>query len=201
MKGFKNMGKYTKKTDMDENIVEEGVVEQEVSEKEFVKTTKTTKKTTKKTFEPTEEIRCRSVIPGKLFLDGAKTGRDYRWEDYGDETGVEYADLVSLVRSKSGYIFNPFFVIDDEDFISEFPDLNKFYSANYSVKELSEVLSLPVNEMISTIKTLPKSAVDSLKSIAANQVSTGQIDSVRKIRALDDLFGTDLNLISELFIK
>lgn len=187
--------KYTtKKNDnMDNETTKE--VEKEVSKKPE------TKKSPKKTFEPSEEISCRSVVPGHLFLDGAKTGRDYRWEEYGDETGIEYRDLVALVRSKSGYIFNPFFVIDDDNFVEEFPDLKKFYNANYSVKELSDVLALPTNQMISTIKTLPKSAVDTLKTIAANQVSTGQIDSVSKIRALDDMFGTDLNLISELIVK
>lgn len=188
------MAKYTKKTEVVENDVKEEVIEK-VAEKEIEKSPKKAKKK----FEPSEEIICRSVIPGKLFLDGAKTGRDYRWDDYGDETGVEYADLVSLVRSKSGYIFNPFFVIDDEDFIAEFSDLQKFYAANYSIKELSDVLALPISDMVSTIKTLPKSAIDTLKSIAANQVSTGQIDSVRKIKALDQIFGTDLNLLSELF--
>ena len=58
---------------------------------------------------------------------------------------------------------------------------------------------MPVNEMIDAIKSLPKSALDTLKSIAASQVSVGQIDSVRKIKALDQIFGTDLNLLSELF--
>ena len=195
------MGKYTaKKTDMDETKVTEEVEANEV-EKEVKKEVEKPKKTSKKKFEPSSEITCRSAIPGQLFLTGAKTGRDYRWEDYGDETGVEYADLVSLVRSRSGYVFNPFFIIDDEDFVAEFPDLQKFYSANYSIKELSNILALSNSEMISTIQTLPKSAIDSLKSIAVNQIANGQIDSVSKIRALDELFGTDLNLISELFAK
>lgn len=195
------MGKYTaKKTDMDETKVTEEVETNEV-EKEVKKEVEKPKKTSQKKFEPSSEITCRSAIPGQLFLTGAKTGRDYRWEDYGDETGVEYADLVSLVRSRSGYVFNPFFIIDDEDFVAEFSDLQKFYSANYSIKELSDILELPNSEMISTIQTLPKSAIDSLKSIAVNQIANGQIDSVSKIRALDELFGTDLNLISELFAK
>lgn len=195
------MGKYAaKKTDMDETKVTEEVETNEV-EKEVKKEVEKPKKTSKKKFEPSSEITCRSAIPGQLFLTGAKTGRDYRWEDYGDETGVEYADLVSLVRSRSGYVFNPFFIIDDEDFVAEFPDLQKFYSANYSIKELSDILALSNSEMISTIQTLPKSAIDSLKSIAVNQIANGQIDSVSKIRALDELFGTDLNLISELFAK
>ena len=53
--------------------------------------------------------------------------------------------------------------------------------------------------MIEEIKKLPAGALSSLKSIAAEQVYTGEIDSVRRIKALDSVFGTDLNLIGELF--
>ena len=57
---------------------------------------------------------------------------------------------------------------------------------------------MDVSEMIEAIKALPKGAAESLKSVAAQQVSTGQLDSVKKIKALDEFFGTDLNLIGEL---
>lgn len=191
------MGKYDTKTDAD---VSTEKVEEVVKEKKEAPSKRTSKKVeTKKKFEPSSEIECRSIVQGQLFMDGTKTGRDYRWEDYGDITGVEYRDLVSLVHSKSGYIFNPFFIIDNEDFIKEFPQLQKFYKENYSVKELSDILALPNSEMIKTIEILPRSAVDTLKKIAVNQVQNGQIDSVRKIRALDEVFGTDLNLIAEVF--
>ena len=86
-----------------------------------------------------------------------------------------------------------------DDFIAEFPQLQKFYTENFTVKELSDILTLPVDQMIKAIERLPKGAVDTLKKIAANQVSLGQIDSVRTIKALDEFFGTDLNLISEIF--
>lgn len=193
--------KYTKKTETPEKEVE---VVEDVKKDEEVKEVKPVKKNTapvkkKKVFDASEGVMCRSIVTGGLFLEGSKTKMPYKWNNYGDETEVEYRDLVALVREQSGYIYKPFFIIEDEDFIEEFPQLKKFYSENYSIKELSAILELPVDEMIKTISTLPKGAVDSLKKIAANQVSLGQIDSVRKIRALDDFFGTDLNLISEIF--
>ena len=158
-----------------------------------------TKKVEKRKFEQNEGISCRSVVQGGVYMTGNKTKAPYEWSDYGDRTEVEYCDLVSLVRERSGYLFNPFIVVEDEDFIAEFPQLEKFYSQNYSIMELSNILSLPVEQMEREISTLPKTAVDSLKKIAANQVSLGQIDSVSKIKALDKIFGTDLNLIAEVF--
>lgn len=152
----------------------------------------------KKKFDQSDGIICRSITQGGLYLEGAKTKILYEWNDYGDESEVEYRDLVAEVRSKSQFVFRPCFIIEDEDFIKEFPQLEKFYKEKYTIKDLRSILKMDVSEMIEAIKALPKGAAESLKSIAAQQVSNGQLDSVRKIKALDEFFGTDLNLIGEL---
>lgn len=202
------MGKYTTKKETTEVSTEEDVVtapeEKKTPTKSEAKTTsrKSEPKNepkSKKTFEPSDMISCRSICQGGLYLEGPRTKMPYQWSDYGATEDIEYRDLVELVRTRSSYVFSPFFIIDDVDFVNEFTVLKKFYEDNYTVTELSAVLDMPVNEMIDAIKSLPKSALDTLKSIAASQVSVGQIDSVRKIKALDQIFGTDLNLLSELF--
>lgn len=154
----------------------------------------------KRVFAQDEGITCRSVTVGDLWYDGPKSHITYNWVDYGDENEVEYRDLAASVRSRSKYIFGPHFVIDDEDFIEEFPQLKKFYEEQYTVDDLMGVLKLNVADMVATIETLPQSAVNSLKSIASTQVANGQLDSVKKIKALDEVFGTELNLLSSLVI-
>ncbi len=164
------------------------------------KTATVTKETAPvKKFKQDEVIMCRSITVGGLWLDGMKSKNIYRWVEYGDEVEVEYRDLAAMVRSRSSYIFKPMFIILDEDFIKEFPQLNDFYNNQYTTGDLKEVLDLPVTKMISAIKTLPAGAVESLKNIAATQVANGQLDSVKKIKALDELFGTELNLLASLF--
>ena len=132
-------------------------------------------------------------------MDGIKTQMQYRWTDYGDEVEVEYRDLVAEVRTHSPFVFNPFFIVDDEDFVNEFPQLKQFYTQAYSIRDLKEILTLPVHEMVSKMKELPAGAVESLKTIASSQVASGKLDSVKKIKALDEFFGTDLNLLQSLF--
>lgn len=152
----------------------------------------------KKKFNQDDKIACRSVIDGVLNMEGLKTKNLYSWRDYGDIEYVEYADLVSAVRTKSGFVFNPWFIVDDEDFVNENSQLKKFYTENYSVKELREIIDMPINKMVEAIKALPPSAVESLKSIAASAITSGGLDSVKKIKALDEAFGTDLNLLATL---
>lgn len=153
----------------------------------------------KKIFNQSDGILCASITQGTLNVEGSKTGMIYRFSDYGDETEIEYRDLVGMIRTKDKAVFEPRFVVVDEDFIKEYPALKKFYDDEFSLQNIKEILTLPENKMIEEIKKLPTGALNSLKSIAAEQVYTGEIDSVRKIKALDSVFGTDLNLLGEFF--
>ena len=177
-------------------FISEDAVEEEIKNEIKPEATKPAK--AKKVFDQSEGVLCRSVVEGSLYMQGAKTQMLYSWTEYGDVSEVEYRDLAAAVRSKSKFVYNPWFIVDDEDFLAEFPQLKKFYDESHTVRDLKRILSLPVNDMITEIKKLPAGAFESLKSIAAKQVSDGVIDSVSKIRALDNLFGTDLNLIGEL---
>lgn len=188
-----NTSKVVKTEEVDLEVTD---IEEDNDKKEQVKETPV-----KKTFDQSDGIMCRSVTQGGLHMEGLKTKMMYDWSEYGDETEVEYRDLVAAVRTKTSFVFNPFFIIEDQDFISEFPQLQKFYNDQYSVKDLKEILELPVNEMIETINTLPNGAKESLKSIASTQVANGRLDSVKKIKALDEVFDTDLNLLSELITE
>ena len=67
------------------------------------------------------------------------------------------------------------------------------------MRDLKKILTLPTDQMIESIKKLPSGAFDNIKAIAAKQVADGILDSVSKIKALDQLFDTDLNLIGQLF--
>ena len=154
-------------------------------------------KVEKKVFKDSDGIPCRSITQGALYMEGAKTHMLYEWVDYGDITMVEYADLAAAVRTKSWFLFSPGFIVDDEDFVEQNIQLKKFYTENYSVHDLNKILHLPVDEMKNEISALPKSAIESLKTLAASSISDGTIDSVKRIKVLDELFGTNLNILAE----
>lgn len=190
-----NLSKVTKTTTM----IEEGEITKDVKLSDITpEDTKIVDTKVKKEFDPRDGIACRSVVQGNLYMEGSKTQMMYSWLDYGDVTEIEYRDLVAAVRTKSKFVFNPWFIIEDEDFIAEFPTLDKFYREQFTTKDLKAILRLDEADMVASITALPKSAFESLKSIAAQQVASGVLDSVRKIKALDKIFGTDLNLIGGL---
>lgn len=169
------------------------------NKEDVVKNKKTEdKKQIKKVFKADDGILCRSVTYGKLFVDGLKTGMKYTFADYDEEGEIEYRDLVALVRARDKSIYKPRFIVMDEDFVNEYPTLKKFYEEHYSIMNLKEILEMPDYQMREEISKLPDGAVKSLKSIAVQGITDGSIDSVRKIKALDEAFGTELSLLNEL---
>ena len=146
--------------------------------------TQTVKKPTKKEFEPNDGILCRSVTYGQLFVDGVKTGMKYIFSDYDDESEIEYRDLVALVRAKDKAVYKPRFIVMDEDFIEEYPTLKKFYSDHFATMNIKEILEMPEYQMKEAISKLPKGAVETLKSMAVNQIVNGEIELLMKLLAL-----------------
>ena len=173
-----------------EELQEEIVQEETVQNPESVKEEKKAKK--KKTFISTDGILCKSVTPGSLYIEGQKSGMTYTFANYGDETEIEYRDLKAMVMTQNVRMFTPNFIVEDEDFVEEVPQLKQFYEKKFNVKDLRKILYLPVDEMLEEIKKLPAGAQDSLRALASTEVSSGRLDSIRKIKALDSLWGTQL---------
>ena len=187
------MKKTTKPTKVKIETTEEVVVDApEVVEK--------VKKKEPKKYEATDGIPCRSITSGGLYMEGIKSRILYEWSDDGDVTEVEYQDIVAAIRSNVSYINKPYFIIEDEEIIAQFPQLNKIYASMYSIKDLRDVLTETTpNAMKTTILSLPDGAKESIKNIASQMISKGTLDSVQKIKILDEIFNTELMLMTGLF--
>lgn len=193
-----SMTKKTKPTTKAEttNNVEKVVIEEEIK-KETTKE-KTVAKTPKK-FEAMDGVLCRSIVDGVLVMEGIKSKNFYKWADMNDVTEVEYQDLVSAVRSNTSYVYSPHFIIEDEDFLEQFPQVQKVYDSMYTTSDLKEILKLPVPAMMNEIESLPNGSKDNLREIAGKMVLNGQLDSVQKIKALDDYYKTNFLVTTNLY--
>ena len=150
-------------------------------------------------YEATDPIKCVSITSGELGMIGIKSGINYRWACRGDVTEVEYQDLVAAIRSGKKHITAPFFIIDDKDFLKKWPQVEKNYASMYSIKDLTDVLKLDAASMKKTILNLPTGARESIKNIASTMITKGQLDSVQKIKVLDEIYDTKFMLMTEIF--
>lgn len=152
-----------------------------------------------KKFGEEDPVRCMSLFAGRLGMIGQKSGINYKWVGRGDEIDVEYRDLVAAYRMRKKQIMEPLFVVKDEDFLNEFPELKSIYSALYGINDLADILKYPPEQMKEIILSLPEGAKASLQNVVATEIQNGSIDSIQKIRMLDEIFDTQFMLMTDLF--
>ena len=103
-----------------------------------------------------------------------------------------------LFRSNSGFVFKPRFIIMDNDFVVQNPKVKERYDTMYTNKELRDIIMLSPKEIKKIVPTLPEGAKESLKSMASTMIDNGVLDSVARIKVLDELFDTNMMLKTNL---
>lgn len=147
-----------------------------------------------KKFAPDDMIPCRSNTFGELLLTGPKTRLLYRWANYGDVTEIPFQDLQALRSTRSSYLFRPRFIIEDEDLVELWAkDFKEMYS-NVIMEDMDELFELPVNQFKARLKKAPRGVQQAVKNIAGEKILNGSLDSLAKIKAIDEILGTDLKL-------
>lgn len=146
-------------------------------------------------FNPEDTIPCRSIVSGGLYIEGSRSHILYSWADCGDVEDVEYRDLIYLVRTRANAnIYSPRIIIEDEDFINQNKSVKDFYDSMYDTSDLNQILLLPISQMKAEIANLPIGAKESIKGIAATMIDSHVLDSIQRIKALDEIFGTNMLL-------
>lgn len=149
---------------------------------------------TPRKFAPDELITCRSITYGELLLSGTKSKLLYSWANYGDTTEVEFQDLQALKSTHSSYLYRPRFIIEDEELVEQWSkDFGEMYKNIVDV-DVEDLFKLPLNQFKSRLKKAPKGVQQAVKNIAGEKIMNGSLDSLAKIKAIDEILGTDLKL-------
>lgn len=154
----------------------------------------TTETTKVKKFAKTTLIPCRSICTGVLYVEGPNSKNDYMWWDFGDVQDVQYQDLDAYVKRHATCVYKPQFIIEDDDYIAQNPDIKAVYDSMYTTSDLRDILNLPVSQMKKAIMELPLGAKEAIRGLAPTMIENKKLDSIEKIRVLDEIFGTQLIL-------
>ncbi len=171
------------------------VEEKDTKDTENVNTKETVQpKQIARKFEADELIEVQSVTQGELLLPGKKSGILYRWSNYGDITEVEYQDLYTLKSSRSDYIYKPMFQILNDELLEDgrWKDVKKLYERMISAGDIYEIMKLPNAQFKQVLMTAPKGIQDAIKIEVASRIENDTMDSISKIKTVDEICGTDL---------
>jgi hypothetical protein len=145
-------------------------------------------------YEAGDMIPCRSITYGELLLTGSKSKLLYSWANYNDITEVEFQDLQALKSTRSSYLFRPRIVIEDEELVEQWgKDFKDIYDSIVDV-DVEDMFKLPIAQFKSKLKKAPKGVQQAVKNIAGEKILNGSLDSLAKIKAIDEILGTDLKL-------
>lgn len=167
--------------------------ETNTAEAPVVETKKSAAKATRQ-YSQDELIMCRSIVYGELLIVGPKTKLLYSWANYGDTTPVEYQDLQALRSIRSQHLLKPRIVVEDEELVAQWgKDFETLYSKIVDV-DVEKILDLPLGKFKTALKNAPKGVQQAVKNIAGEKIMDGSLDSLAKIKAIDEILNTDLKL-------
>lgn len=205
-------------TEQNDTLETEAVIENET--KTTAKKSSTTKKTKSKTSTKTKKastenvekkiekrrnkefkqdtpILCRSVRQNNLSYT-SHSGVEYRWSGFGDEREVPYGDILSLKARKSAYLYEPWFLIMDEDLMEQPAFKKDFGKINEIYKQFDDpetFFDLPIDEIRETLQNAPRGLKEFVIYNAGQFIKDGSLDRLGVINALDEMFGTQLRMM------
>lgn len=175
---------------------EEVAKTEEVKEAEEVVETEEVKEEPKKeikVYKDDDSIECRSITIGELIYIGVKSGEKYVFSNIDDTCEIEVRDLNSLKAKKSGYLYEPLFVIEDDEFMEQpkWADLKAIYD-EVKANDVEEILAKPANEFVRILNNLPEGYKKLVRDAVADRIQNDDFDSIKKIKAVDEACGSDL---------
>jgi len=147
-------------------------------------------------YKEDDMIMCRSITGGKLINIGAKSESRYVFANRDYTCEVEVRDLNSLKAKKSKYLYEPLFVIEDEEFLEQprWKDIKNMYETAKSA-DIDKLLSLSNTEFRNMLEELPKGYAEALVEEVATRIHNDEFDSLQKIKAIDEICGKDLRCL------
>ena len=147
-----------------------------------------------KNYDQHDLILCKNVSAGWLKMTG-KSGIPYVWNATGDVCEVEYGDLWAKKTAKSEYLYKPYFVIEDEELLEQprWKDLKDFYEAKvYGLDDVNAIINVPSSSIRKVLSELSDGMRTAVAVRAATMIENGTLDSLKKIKIIDEVCGTDL---------
>ena len=138
-----------------------------------------------------DEVLVKNGYCGELNVLLPKSKYVITFSEFGDDDYIELAELKALRNSKPIFFERNWLIIEDDNVI-DFLNVGKYYADYLTVEDIDELFELPVDEMIAKIQKLNQVTRDNIARRAVDMIKDGNIDSVKKIEALEEELGYNL---------
>ena len=165
----------------------EAVQPKEVEVKEAPKRQK------RKEIDRNELIACRSTTNGRLIYRSPRTQEKFTWSDFGSVEYLEMGELLTMKSSHPKFLNDVQLVIDDEE-AADYLGLNKIYDEMLQVDDLDSLFDKTNDELAVILPKLPNGLRKAVSTRARTLVEEDRLDSISKIKLIEQELGVDLQL-------
>lgn len=191
------MGKTKKETIKEEIIEKAASVEQ--TEAAAIKQKKAAKIEEPKVEPITNDLTVdvASAVNGELIWVSKRTGYKVIWNEFGEKNPLTVADLLDMRNGDRAFFVNNWVTIEDPraDEIMKHLGIDKFYKLIKSVDDLDEIiLGMDPDKIKAVLPKFSYSLKETIILRAQELKNEGRLDSSRRIKALEDGTGMEIDV-------
>lgn len=144
------------------------------------------------------EIKILSNFYGNVSYSSKNGTVSFDLNGYGSYDYVTFGDLIALKNGYRRYFQENWIVLDDtEDYTAEelykALRVDQYYNNILNPDKINELFQYSPAKIKSTISNYPKSMKETIYKIAVDKYKSGKLDSVLKIKAIEDSIGKKLD--------
>lgn len=154
-------------------------------------------------------LSVKSNVAGELIYINHKTGDEIHWAEYGDVQTLKAGDIRAMKAKQPRFLTENWIAVEGiEDADENYEDVDifeilealgilQYYKDNFYPKNINEVFNWREEEMRNKIPSMPKTIKDTLIINANELISSGILDSMRKIKTLEEILGCELMSLND----
>lgn len=178
--------------------------EAKLAEQENNKTTETKKSKKKLRLDDTVSILVSSNVFGLLTYVNHKTGDKYQWSKIGEVQSLYVSDIRAMKSNQQRFLEENWILIEgiadlDEEFegvdiddVYEALQISHYYKNRLCPKDIGEIFNWSASEIRAKVPKMTQTVKESL-IVRANELIKAEIlDSIAKVKALEEVLGCEL---------
>lgn len=145
--------------------------------------------------DPDDYVSVRNNTMGTLiYISSRQMGYNVTWDEFGDEEMIKFGELQAMRNSQKRFFTDNWIFIDDPEILRAL-GVEKYYENAVNPNNIKQLFDLPVSSMVDKIKKMTDGMKDCVKRKAVEMYYSGELDSVNKMKALEQVFDFRFDLI------
>lgn len=132
-----------------------------------------------------------NITHGSLVYQSRKTGMEIKFERYGDIEYMEIGELLTMRSSQRRFLDEPWILILDDETV-QYLGLDKLYKRLVNPDNIDQIFNFSIEKFKDVIQSAPRGYSQLIISRAKAKMKDGSLDSVAKIKALEERYKVEL---------